>query len=114
MVFALATSRNPEESVFAKIPLKLAVFVVSYFLLVLSQRIGFHPNGPQIRRQQPRKPIVTYPLSDHGVLLGTSPTPRNAAIPLVGNIGGGGVLGGRTCSFRVKSSSRPSSGPTEC
>jgi hypothetical protein len=86
--FELAASVNPTSTVSATIQLRLRDFSEDEFLLVLSQPIGFHPNRLQIRSQQRRKPIVSCPLFDHGLLFSSSPIPRNAAILLVGNIGG--------------------------
>ena len=66
--FDLAASRNPSRTVSATIQLRFRDFSKNEFLLVLSQPIGFQPNGPQIRTQHPRKPIVTCPLCENGIL----------------------------------------------
>ena len=66
--FDLAASKNPCRTVFATIQLRLRDFSKNEFLLALSQTIGFHPNGPRIRTQHPRKPIETCPLFENRIL----------------------------------------------
>ena len=55
--FELAASANPTSTASATTSLRFSDFSEDELLLVLSQPIGFRPNGPQIRSQQPRKPI---------------------------------------------------------
>ena len=66
--FELAASKNPCRTVSATIQLRFRDFSKTEFLLVLSQPIGFQPNGPQIRTQHPGKPIVPCPLFENGIL----------------------------------------------
>ena len=54
--------RNSSSTISATIPLRFRDFSKNEFLLVLSQALGFQPNGPQIGTQHPRKPILTCPL----------------------------------------------------
>jgi hypothetical protein len=88
--FAIVTSRNPSRTVSTTIQLRLRDFSKNEFLLVLSQPIGFHPNRAHIRTQHPRKPIVTCPLFENGVM-------QSHWLEIEGVF-----WGGRTYNFREK------------
>ena len=66
--FDLAASRNPSRTVSATTPLRFRNFSKTEFLSVLSQPIGFHPNGVQIRTHRPRKPMMACLPTDQGIL----------------------------------------------
>ena len=81
--FELAVSENRCSTVSAIMELRFSDFSIDEFLLVRSQLIGFQANRSQIRTHRPRKPTMTCPLRDHGVLFSGIPLPKNTAVLLV-------------------------------
>jgi hypothetical protein len=92
--FELAGYRNRYRTVSAKIQFRSTGFLAAQFPLVSSQLIGFQVNESQIRIYHPRKPMMTYLLFDHGVLLSTSTMLMNTTVRLVGHTDGRFLDGG--------------------